>query len=44
MIANTSNEFLGAYVISMTSKVSDILGVLLLQKEAGVKNLSLIHI
>ena len=38
MIANTSNEFLGAYVISMTSKVSDILGVLLLQKEAGVKN------
>ena len=38
MIANTSNEFLGAYVISMTSKVSDILAVLLLQKEAGVKN------
>ena len=38
MIANTSNEFLGAYVISMTSKVSDILSVLLLQKEAGVKN------
>ena len=38
MIANTSKEFLGAYVISMTSKVSDILGVLLLQKEAGVKN------
>ncbi|MDC0192293.1 phosphoenolpyruvate carboxylase [Alphaproteobacteria bacterium] len=38
MIANTSNEFLGAYVISMTSKVSDILAVLLLQKEAGVKS------
>ena len=38
MIANTSNEFLGAYVISMTSKVSDILAVLLLQKEASVKN------
>ena len=38
MIANTSNEFLGAYVISMTSKVSDILAVLLLQKEAGVQN------
>ena len=38
MIANTSNEFLGAYVISMTSKVSDILAVLLLQKEVGVKN------
>ncbi len=37
MIADTSNEFLEAYVISMTSKVSDILAVLLLQKEAGVK-------
>ena len=38
MIANTSNEFLGAYVISMASSASDILSVMLLQKEAGVKS------
>ncbi len=38
MISDTPKEFLGAYVISMSSKVSDILSVLLLQKEAGVKN------
>ena len=29
---------LGAYVISMCSQVSDILLVMLLQKEAGVKS------
>ena len=37
MISKTSNECLGAYVISMCSNVSDILTVLLLQKEAGIK-------
>ena len=37
MIADTSEECLGAYVISMTSKVSDVLAVLLLQKEANIK-------
>ena len=36
MIAKSPRECLGAYVISMTSKVSDILSVMLLQKEAGV--------
>ena len=39
MIAENNSECLGAYVISMTSNVSDILSVLLLQKEAGVKKL-----
>ena len=39
MIADTNAECLGAYIISMTSKVSDILAVLLLQKESGVKNI-----
>ncbi|MDC0226824.1 phosphoenolpyruvate carboxylase, partial [Alphaproteobacteria bacterium] len=38
MISFASNECLGAYVISMCSNVSDILVVLLLQKEAGIKN------
>ena len=38
MIAKSPRECLGAYVISMTSKVSDILSVMLLQKEAGVKS------
>ena len=38
MIAQSPRECLGAYVISMTSKVSDILSVMLLQKEAGVKS------
>ncbi len=37
MIAESSKECLGAYVISMASNVSDILAVLLLQKEAGIK-------
>ena len=37
MISETSKECIGAYVISMCSKVSDILAVLLLQKEAGIK-------
>jgi len=38
MISVSSKECLGAYVISMCSKVSDILAVMLLQKEAGVKS------
>ena len=38
MIAESSSECLGAYVISMCSQVSDILAVMLLQKEAGVKS------
>ena len=38
MISSNSNECLGAYVISMCSNVSDILAVLLLQKEAGIKS------
>jgi phosphoenolpyruvate carboxylase len=38
MISSSSKECLGAYVISMCSKVSDILAVMLLQKEAGVKS------
>ncbi len=37
MIAETSKECLDAYVISMSSQVSDVLEVMLLQKEAGVK-------
>ena len=37
MIAEAPSECLGAYVISMASNVSDILSVMLLQKEAGVK-------
>ena len=37
MISLTSTECIGAYVISMCSNVSDILTVLLLQKEAGIK-------
>ena len=37
MIARSSKECLGAYIISMTSKVSDILAVMVLQKEAGIK-------
>ncbi len=39
MIAEAPRECLGTYVISMAANVSDILSVLLLQKEAGVKNL-----
>ena len=38
MISKLPNECLGAYVISMASSVSDILAVLVLQKEAGIKN------
>ena len=38
MISESPRECLGAYVISMASNVSDILAVLLLQKEAGIKS------
>ena len=36
-LANQPEECLGAYVISMTSSASDILSVILLQKEANIK-------
>ena len=36
MISESPRECLGAYVISMASNVSDILSVMLLQKEAGI--------
>ena len=38
MIAKSPRECLGAYIISMASNVSDILAVMVLQKEAGVKS------
>ena len=38
MISESPRECLGAYVISMASNVSDILVVMLLQKEAGMKS------
>ena len=38
MISESPTECLGAYVISMASNVSDILVVMLLQKEAGIKS------
>ena len=38
LLAKTPKECLGAYIISMTSCASDILTVMLLQKEAGIKN------
>lgn len=38
-IAKEPKECMGAYVISMTSKASDILAVYLLQKQAQIKNL-----
>ena len=38
MIAKLPRECLGAYVVSMASNVSDILAVMVLQKEAGVKS------
>ena len=38
MISESPRECLGAYVISMASNVSDILAVMLLQKEAGIKS------
>ena len=37
LLARTPKECLGAYIISMTSCASDILTVMLLQKEAGIK-------
>jgi phosphoenolpyruvate carboxylase len=37
LLSKLPKECLGAYVISMASNVSDILTVMLLQKEAGVK-------
>ena len=38
MLSKLPRECLGAYVISMTSNVSDILAVMVLQKEAGMKS------
>jgi len=38
MIAKLPRECLGAYIISMASNVSDILSVMVLQKEAGMKS------
>jgi phosphoenolpyruvate carboxylase len=38
MISKLPKECMGAYIISMTSKVSDILTVLILQKKAGIKS------
>jgi len=38
MLSELPRECLGAYVISMTSNVSDILTVMVLQKKAGMKN------
>ena len=38
-LANEPSECIGAYVISMTSKASDILSVYLLQKQAKIENL-----
>ena len=37
LLARTPKECLGAYIISMASCASDILTVMLLQKEAGIK-------
>ena len=37
-ISKQPHECLGAYVISMTSSISDIISVLFLQKEAQIKN------
>ena len=37
IISSLPRECMGAYVISMTSKVSDILTVMVLQKETGMK-------
>ena len=39
ILAEQPKECLGAYVISMTSKASDILSVYFLQKQAQTKNL-----
>ncbi len=38
LLAKTPKECLGAYVISMASSASDILSVMFLQKQAGIKN------
>ena len=38
MISKLPRECLGAYIISMSSKASDILTVMILQKEAGMKS------
>ena len=38
MISKLPRECLGAYIISMSSKASDILTVMVLQKEAGMKS------
>ncbi len=38
MISKLPKECLGAYIISMASSSSDILSVMVLQKEAGMKN------
>jgi len=38
MISKLPRECLGAYIISMSSKASDILAVMVLQKEAGIKS------
>ena len=38
VLASQPKECLGAYVISMTSSASDILTVMLLQKEAKIQN------
>ena len=38
MISKLPRECLGAYIISMSSKASDILTVVVLQKEAGMKS------
>jgi len=38
MISKLPRECLGAYIISMSSKASDILTVVVLQKEAGIKS------
>ncbi len=38
MISRLPNECMGAYVISMAARVSDILTVLVLQKKSGIKS------
>jgi|TARA_B110000285_G_scaffold235077_1_gene314622 phosphoenolpyruvate carboxylase len=38
MLSKLSKECFGSYIISMASNVSDILAVIVLQKEAGVKS------
>jgi len=38
MVAKLPRECLGSYIISMASNASDILSVMVLQKEAGMKS------